>query len=319
MGQTTVSFPGLGIGEFTMNKVAFSVGNIDVHWYGIIITLGIVLAVLYVIWRGKYEGISSDDVLDYTIWTVLIGVIGARLYYVLTTLKNPLTGEWNYHGLRDVIAVWEGGLAIYGGIIGGALAIVLVSIVKKFGKQKLLKMFDMVAPAVMLGQILGRWGNFVNGEAHGYATSENFFLRMGLMEYRKMQYYHPTFLYESMWNLVGFVLINLLYKKKKFDGQVLLMYLAWYGFGRMFIEGLRTDSLMVGPFRISQVIGFLCFAACTSLLVVFLVRARRKTLDTEEYVPAFEKLRGVRFSALRKQKTAESANDDMEDENNATD
>ncbi len=318
MAQTTVSFPGLGIGEFTMNKVAFSIGNIDVHWYGIIITLGIVLAVLYVIWRGKYEGISSDDVLDYTIWTVMSGIVGARLYYVLTTLKNPQTGEWNYHGFRDVIAVWEGGLAIYGGIIAGAAAVVVVSIVKKFGKDKIFKMFDMVAPAVMLGQIIGRWGNFVNGEAHGYATAENFFLRMGLLEYGRMRFYHPTFLYESVWNLAGFVLINVLYKKKKFDGQVLLMYLAWYGFGRMFIEALRTDSLMIGPFRISQVVGFLCFAICTTLLVVFLIRARRKSLDTEDYVPAFEKLRGVRFGA-RKEAASESVTEEKENNNDATD
>ena len=291
MYNTTVSFPGLGIGEFTMSKVAFSIGNLSVHWYGIIITLGIVLAVLYVIWRGKQEGISMDDVLDYTIWTVMSGIVGARLYYVLTTLRDPATGAWNYKSFRDVIAVWEGGLAIYGGIIAGAAAVVVVSVVKKYNKNKILKMFDSVAPAVMMAQAIGRWGNFVNGEAHGYKTAENFFLRMGLMERGRMYFYHPTFLYESLWNVAGFVLINLLYKKKKFDGQILLMYLAWYGFGRMFIEGLRTDSLMVGPFRISQVIGFLCFAVCGTLLAVFLVRAHRRDLDGESYTPAFEKLR----------------------------
>ncbi len=302
MLKTTVSFPGLGIGEFTMNKVAFSIGDVSVHWYGILITLGIVLAVLYVIWRGKQEGISSDDVLDYTIWTVMSGIVGARLYYVLTTLKDPLTGKWNYTSFRDVIAVWEGGLAIYGGIIAGAAAVVVVSIVKKYSKTKVLKMFDAVAPAVMMAQSLGRWGNFVNGEAHGYKTAENFFLRMGIVEYGKVQYYHPTFLYESLWNLVGFVLINLLYKKKKFDGQVLLMYLTWYGFGRMLIEGLRADSLMVGPFRISQVIGFLCFAIGGALLAVCLVRARRRALDGESYTPAFESLRTPTF----RRKTAEN-------------
>ncbi len=295
MAQTTVSFPGLGIGEFTMNKVAFSIGNVSVHWYGIIITLGIVLAVLYVIWRGKQEGISCDDVLDYTIWTVMSGIVGARLYYVLTTLKDPTTGKWNYTSFRDVIAVWEGGLAIYGGIIAGAAAIVVVSIVKKYTRQKIFKMFDAVAPAVMMGQIIGRWGNFVNGEAHGYKTAENFFLRMGIVEYGRVRYYHPTFLYESIWNLAGFVLINLLYKKKKFDGQMLLMYLTWYGFGRMFIEGLRADSLMVGPFRISQVVGFLCFTIGGALLAVCLVRAHRRKLDGEGYAPAFENLRTPTF------------------------
>jgi phosphatidylglycerol:prolipoprotein diacylglycerol transferase len=163
----------------------------------------------------------------------------------------------------------------------------------------MLKVFDMVAPGVMLGQIIGRWGNFVNGEAHGVETSESFFLRMGLMgaadtDYPfRMVYFHPTFLYESLWNLIGFVLINLFYKKKKFDGQIVLMYLAWYGFGRMLIEGLRTDSLYIGVFRISQVVGFLCFAICTALLVYFYIRSRRGELDTEEYVPVYEKLRGI--------------------------
>ena len=116
-----------------------------------------------------------------------------------------------------------------------------------------------------------------------------------------MTYYHPTFLYESLWNLIGFVLINLLYKKKKFDGQILLMYLAWYGFGRMFIEGLRTDSLYIGVFRISQVVGFICFVVCTALLVYFLLRARRGDLDGEEYVSVYDKLMG------RRAKTAEGA------------
>ena len=185
---------------------------------------------------------------------------------MLTTLDQ-------YDSFLDAIAIWNGGIAMYGSIIGGALALIIVSKIKKYDKTKVIKIFDLVAPGVMLGQIIGRWGNFVNGEAHGIETSENFFLRMGLMgaadtNYRyQMTYYHPTFLYESLWNLVGFVLINLLYKKKKFDGQIVLMYLAWYGLGRMFIEGLRTDSLYIGVFRISQVVGFLCFVICTTLLV----------------------------------------------------
>lgn len=306
--KVTIAFPGIGIDAFTVDKIAFSIGNLEVRWYGIILTLGILAGVLYAMYRTRTEGMKAEDILDYAIWTVLIAVLGARIYYVLTTLKDA-NGNWNYDGFLDMIAIWNGGIAIYGAIIGGAVALLLVSKFKKYNKAQVLKVFDMVAPGVMLGQIIGRWGNFINGEAHGVATSESFFLRMGLSgaadipnKYSAvMTYYHPTFLYESLWNLIGFVLINLLYKKKKFDGQILLMYLAWYGFGRMFIEGLRTDSLYIGVFRISQVVGFICFVVCTALLVYFLLRARRGDLDGEEYVSVYDKLMG------RRAKTAEGA------------
>ncbi|MBE6702624.1 MAG: prolipoprotein diacylglyceryl transferase [Ruminococcaceae bacterium] len=299
MNDVIVSFPGFGIGEMTINKVAFSIGNMDVRWYGIIITLGIIAGVGYAMYRSKEEGLKYDDILDYALWVILCAIIGARLYYVLTTLKDA-SGHWNYHSFIDVIAVWEGGLAIYGGVIAGAAAIVVVSLVKKFKKNQVLKVFDVVSPGVMLGQLIGRWGNFFNGEAHGVETSERFFLRMGLRGYgadtpypNRTIFYHPTFLYESLWNLLGFVLINLLYRKKKFDGQIMLMYLAWYGFGRMLIEGLRTDSLYIGVFRVSQVVGFLCFLICTILLVLFLVRAQRAKKDGETYDTVYDKLRGT--------------------------
>ena len=321
MTEVTISFPGIGIGEFTVDKVAFSLSigkfDLDVRWYGIILTLGIIAGVLYTLYRSKHEGISSEDVLDFSIWTVLLAIIGARIYYVLTTLKTD-SGEWNYHSFTDVIAVWEGGIAIYGGIIGGALGIWVVSKIKKYNKTQLLKMTDMVAPGVMLGQIIGRWGNFINGEAHGVETAETFFLRMGLMgaadcKYpNKITYYHPTFLYESLWNLLGFILINYFYKKKKFDGQVLLMYLTWYGFGRMFIEGLRTDSLYIGVFRISQVVGFLCFAICGALLAYLLIRAKRREMDSLAYESLYEKSHS--FSIIR-DRSAESA-EAAEEENN---
>ena len=297
MDTTIASFPGLGIGEMTVNQVAFAVGPIEVRWYGIIITLGMVLGFLYAVWRGKHEGVSFDDLVDFALLTIILAVVGARAYYVLTTL-----GQGYYPSFIDVIAIWEGGIAIYGGIIGGALALIIVSRLKRYDKSKVLKVFDMVAPGVMLGQIVGRWGNFVNGEAHGIQTAENFFLRMGLRYGSTTYFYHPTFLYESLWNLVGFVIINLLYRKKRFDGQVLLMYLAWYGLGRMFIEGLRTDSLYIGVFRISQVVGFLCFVICTALLVHLLLRARRATLDAEDYTTVYDGARRGRRSAAEKER-----------------
>ncbi len=272
---TTVSFPGLGIDEFTVSRVAFSLFGKDIYWYGVIIALGMMVAFVHAYLRTKQEGISADDILDVGIWTILVGVIGARLYYVLTTLD---TG--NYKNLIDVIAVWDGGLAIYGGIIGGASAIAVVCALKKINT---LKAMDTIAPGVMIAQAMGRWGNFFNGEAFGYEVSPDSFLyrfRMGLVsDYtgNTMKYYHPTFLYESVWNIVGFILITCLYRKKRFNGQVTLAYFAWYGFGRMFIEGLRTDSLYVGPFRISQVVGALCFVVGVTLMVIgWVFRSRGK-------------------------------------------
>ncbi|MBQ5332702.1 MAG: prolipoprotein diacylglyceryl transferase, partial [Oscillospiraceae bacterium] len=182
--------------------------------------------------------------------------------------------------------------AIYGGIIAGALTILVICKLKKI---KLTKALDMAAPAVMIGQIVGRWGNFFNGEAFGEEVLESeflYFIRMGLSHGNGVEitsYYHPTFLYESLWNLIGFVIINLLYKKKKFDGQVVLMYVTWYGFGRMLIEGLRTDSLYLGVFRISQIVGFACFVVGAVLLIYNLTKARRADLTQQEYVAAYPK------------------------------
>ena len=277
--STTVSFPGLGIGEFSVDRVAFEIFGKPVYWYGVIIMLGIVAAFVHAIIRSKREGFTPDDVLDMGIFTVLFGVLGARLYYVLTTLDTH-----EYKTLIDVFAVWEGGLAIYGGIIAGCTALVLTAMYKKINP---LKVMDAVGPGVMLAQAIGRWGNFMNGEAFGYEVAEGSALypfRMGLIsDYTHtgnvMHFYHPTFLYESVWNIVGFIIICFLYRKKKFNGQIALMYFAWYGFGRMFIEGLRTDSLYVGPFRISQVVGAVCFVAGVALIIVGTLLAKQGKLD----------------------------------------
>lgn len=288
---TTISFPGIGLDPFTLNKIAISIGPIEVRWYGIFVTLGIALAFAYAAWRGKKsENFIFDDVIDIGLFTVTLGVIGARLYYVLTTLD-----DYNYSSFYKVIAVWEGGLAIYGGIIGGCLGIVIACLIKK---RKWQTAFDMIGPGVLLAQAVGRWGNFFNGEAYGYPiadTTRYFFfntehilpsgegtlfhaLRMGLDRYGATYYYHPTFFYECVWNLCGFALINLLYKHKKFDGQIALMYFTWYGFGRMFIEGFRTDSLYIPgtTLRISQCLGFACFLVGTTLLIVLSILAYKR-------------------------------------------
>lgn len=291
---TNISFPGLGIGEFTLDKIAFSIGSLDIRWYALFITTGILLAFLYAGWRGKKnENVIFDDIIDIGLWTVILGVIGARAYYVLTTLNDP---NHDYDGFIDLIAVWNGGLAIYGGIIGGCLGIVIACLIKKIRWQKA---FDMIGPGVMLAQALGRWGNFFNGEAFGYQIGEQtkyyffnneyllnsgegtFFnlFRMGVSQrnYPIVEYYHPTFLYECVWNLLGFALINLFYKHKKFDGQIALMYFGWYGFGRMFIELLRSDSLYICAHhawytKISVLIGFGFFVGCTAYMIYKLIR-----------------------------------------------
>lgn len=282
--DVVLSFLGLGIENFEVDPVIFSVGPISVRWYGLIITLGMVAAVLYTIYRGKQNGVSLDDVLDIALIIIPAGIIGARLYYVLTTL-----GSRDYSSFLDVIAIWNGGLAIYGGVIGGAVALYFVA---RYKKKNPFTVMDCVIPGVMLAQAMGRWGNFFNGEAFGAVVAESsplYFLRMGVISPMSreifgdnlMHYVHPTFFYESLWNVVGFVLINVFYKKKKFEGEILCWYAVWYGFGRMFIEGLRMDSLMVGPFRISQVIGLLCFLVGVFLIVYFRFKAARKANSTE--------------------------------------
>ena len=307
--MVTVSFPGLGIGEISFNKVAFSLfGTIEVRWYGIIMVTGIILAFLYAYYRSKHEGISFDDLLDYAIFTVISGIVGARLYYVITSGQKYTFGE--------IFAIWNGGIAIYGAIIGGATALLCVSLYKKIKWQKA---FDMVCPGVMIGQIVGRWGNFFNGEAYGESPAADnllYFMRMELRHEGWTNSYicQPTFLYESLWNLVGFLIINALYKKKKYDGQVFLMYITWYGFGRMFIEGLRTDSLMVGTFRISQVVAFLCFVVGFALLVYLGVRAsnRAKLAAAEGEVSTYGEM-------LNEDNKTEEKEDPKEEEKDVSD
>ena len=290
--MTNVSFPGLGINGFSIDPEAIRIGSFSIRWYALFIVTGMILALLYCTLRAKKEGIKVDTMLDFAIFTIPIGIVGARLYYVLFDwIAAIANGEPSpYQSFYDVIAVWEGGLAIYGGIIFGALTILIVAKVKKLSWGSLFKIADTVAPGVMIAQAIGRWGNFCNGEAYGSATylpwrmcSDNFAWSLkskGLIDNETFldmlngtAGVHPTFLYESLWNILGFILINLLYKKKRFDGQIALMYITWYGLGRTFIELLRTDSLTTGgSIRISSLIGLLCFLIGGALLIVFLIK-----------------------------------------------
>lgn len=300
-----ISFPGLGIEPFHVDEVAFTIFGRSVAWYGLLITCGMILAVLYAIHIGKFEGISSDDMIDLAFVIIICGVLGARLYYVIFKWDNyVVTDAQNFlmnivETLRNVIAVWEGGLAIYGGILAGLLTAYIFA---KKRKIKFLKLFDILVPCVLIGQVIGRWGNFINMEAYGAETTLPW--RMGIL-YSFMdtgvatgvwdveKYVHPTFLYESLWNLVALICVLLCYKKKKFDGQMFCSYLIWYGFGRMLIESLRADSLMLGNLRISQGVGFISLILGVVLMVYFAKKFKKEKTETmNDYTPVYAKLNG---------------------------
>lgn len=275
-----LSFPGLGIDEFAVNSVAFTLFGRDVAWYGVIITAGIIMAALYVLYRANQEHISSDDVLDVGIYTVLFSVLGARIFFVVTSLEQYIGRPF-----WKVFAIWEGGLAIYGAIIAGAITILVWC---KLKKRDPLVFYDMIAPAVMIGQLMGRWGNFFNAEAYGSET--DIFCRMGIKQGGEWHYYHPCFFYESFWNFIGLILISLFYKKKKYNGQIVLMYFAWYGFGRMFIEQLRTDSLAIGGnnenavwyLKVSSILGLFFFLVCGGILLYNLIKKTKRPTAFDE-------------------------------------
>ena len=253
---SSIFFPFLGL---EMNPPrTFSLGPLTIHLYGIAIGLGLILAVIYACRRSKDFGLKEDDILDGVLWITPFAIICARIYYVAFSWKdyadNPLS----------VFAIWEGGIAIYGSVIGAVIGVIVLCKVKKL---KIATVLDITLLGFFIGQILGRWGNFFNREAFGAATDS--FFRMGLYNTvtGSWEYYHPTFLYESVWNLVGFILLHFLSKRRKYDGQIALGYCAWYGLGRCFIEGLRVDSLYWGPFRVSQVLaGLTCVAASAIFL-----------------------------------------------------
>ena len=267
---TEISFPSLGL---TLNPPrSIEIGSFSIYYYGILIALGMALAVAYASRRSKEFGIREDDLLDGVLWVTPFAIICARAYYCAFTWEsytaNPIS----------VLDIRSGGLAIYGGVIGAAVGVTVFCRRRKISLPALL---DLCALGFLIGQSIGRWGNFFNREAFGAETAS--FLRMGLMSAYsgKVTYYHPTFLYESLWNAAGFLLLHKLSKKRKFDGQIALSYAAWYGLGRTFIEGLRTDSLYLGPFRVSQL---LAAVSCIAAALVLVLQMRRKHDSEDLYV-----------------------------------
>lgn len=278
-----LSFPGLGL-EFQLNRVAFHLGSWPVYWYGIIIAAGFLLAVLYCSKVSKRFGIKQDDIIDMLFFAVPLSIIGARLYYIAfyPDLYRNADGSLNF---VQMVRIWDGGLAIYGGVIAAVLTLLVFC---KARKIRFLAFADLGVFGLLIGQLVGRWGNFFNVEAYGGLTTlpwrmcsesiANELWGKGLLasqaEYAAILEgtlgVHPTFLYESLWNLVGFLLLILIAKKwRKFDGQMFLSYFAWYGVGRSVIEGLRTDSLyfLNTPIRVSQMFGLVTAVISIVLLI----------------------------------------------------
>ena len=253
-----IVFPALGL---EMDPpLGFSLGALSIRFYGVIIAVGLLLAVYYGLKRSKQFGLKENDILDGVLWIVPFAVICARAYYCIF--------EWDRFADDPISAlyIWKGGLAIYGGVIGAAIGVLVHCRIKKI---KLGAVLDIVALGFLIGQCIGRWGNFMNREAFGSITES--FLRMEITSdiTGVRAAYHPTFLYESLWNLLGFVALHFLSKKRQYDGQIALGYVAWYGLGRTLIEGLRMDSLVWGDFRVSQLLAAVtCFAAATVLVIM---------------------------------------------------
>ncbi len=288
MSLTQVSFPGLGF-EFTVNRVAFTIGDFPVYWYGILIGLGLLLGMMYALSRAKEVGIDGDRMVDVILIGAVAGIIGARLYYVAFTAPGEFTS------IADIIDIRKGGVAFYGTVI---FAVVAALIVCPLRKVKLFPMFDIAAMGFLIGQGIGRWGNYINQEAFGtnttlpwgmtsstvsgYLTANAASLAERGIVADPMLPVHPTFLYESLWCLLGFVLLHFYLNKRKFDGEVALIYVAWNGIARAVIEGLRTDSLYIGQLRVSQVLAIV--GSVAAVAVIILVRSKQKRSGDPEYL-----------------------------------
>ena len=294
-----VQFPGLGL-EFTLDRVALSIGGFNIYWYGVIIAAGMLLALLYAFRNAVDFGIDSDRLVDVVAIGTVMAIVCARVYYVAMA-------PFEYDSIWEMIDIRLGGIAIYGAVIG---AFVFGGLAAKWRKIPLLPLFDLVALGFLIGQGIGRWGNFVNQEAFGtnttlpwgmYSEGTEAYLRsvqVTLPEGMTIDPtlpVHPTFLYESIWCLVGFVVLALYVKHRRFHGQIFLLYAIWYGLGRFWIEGLRTDALLIGNtgLRASQIVAFVSVVAAFLLLVSGLRRSAGKPLIRPTPRPCWRRCRRI--------------------------
>lgn len=236
-----------------MNRTILSIGNFHIYCYSVLIATGIIIGLYLLMKEASKQNISKDTIIDIAFYTIIWGIVGARIYYVIFNIKPYLSNP------ISILYVWEGGLAIYGAIIAGFITLVYQTKKKNIALGKLT---DMIVPSLILAQAIGRWGNFFNQEAHGGIVTLEFLKKIHIPNfiikgmYINGNYYHPTFFYESLWCLLGFILLVIIRRllKNSKDGTLTFIYLIWYGIGRFFIEGLRTDSLYLGIFRISQIV-----------------------------------------------------------------
>lgn len=282
LSKDQIVFPKLNI-DITIDRTAFTIFGIDIQWYGVVIASGLLLAIIFGLSQMKKYGINPDKALDCIIGGIVGGIVGARIYYVAMSWEQ-------YSGdIKSIFNIRGGGLAIYGGIMGALLIGLLVA---KFKKVAILPLLDIVGMGFLIGQGIGRWGNFFNQEAFGSNTTLPWGMSGGTIQAHLKtmiengntslsvtQPVHPCFLYESIWCLLGFVLIFLYSKHRKYDGQLFLMYIAWYSFERSIVEGLRTDSLMIGNLRVSQVLSVVLFV--TSVILLIVIGSKVKRLGTD--------------------------------------
>lgn len=289
--NSPISFPGLGL-TFKIDPVAFTLFGADFYWYGVIIAVGLALAILYAFSQMKRFGIDSNRAVDVIFVGTIAAIVGARLYYVAF--------QWDMFkdDLSSILFTRDGGMAIYGGIIG---ALIFGLLMCKIRKVKMLPMLDITGLGLLIGQAIGRWGNFVNQEAFGgntalpwgmtsktiqnYLTIHQASLQSQGMTIDPTMPVHPCFLYESLWCALGFLLLHLYRKHRKFDGEMFLMYIGWYGFGRFVIEGLRTDSLMLGSIRISQLVALLCVIG--AVVTILIIRSKKKRSNDPDFMPLY--------------------------------
>lgn len=326
LAQNEVVFPKLGI-DLIVNDTAFKIFGIEIKWYGILITAGMLLAMIYGFSQMKKYGIDPDRAIDAVVAGIIGAIIGARVYYVIMDWDS-YAGNW-----KEILNIRNGGLAVYGGIIG---AILFGGIAAKIRKLKLLPMLDITGIGLLLGQGIGRWGNFTNQEAFGYNTNSI----LGMTSQNIQSWIiseqndlnpsesvlamnpeipvHPCFLYESIWCLLGFLLFAIFAKKiKRFDGQIFLMYLVWYGAERFFVEGLRTDSLMIGSIRVSQALSAILVIVSTVLLVAVGGKVKRMGGEYSLYVDTEESKEMIRkYEERIRKNTSDEKNDNNKNSDN---
>lgn len=271
--KNIITFPNMGL-KFTISPVAFSIGNKSVYWYALIILAGFLLGILIASIKCEKRGLTKDNVIDIAIWGIIAGIIGARIYYVIFSY-DEFKGDF-----LSVFRIWEGGLAIYGGIIG---AVISTAIYCKIKKLNILNAFDVCCVGLLLGQAVGRWGNFVNCEVYGRHTYSLF-----CMSINGGTPVHPLFLYESAWSLLGVILLCIFRDKKKRNGQVFCGYVFWYALGRMFLEGMRDKSYVLyiadGLPGVSQILSF-CLVILSVAAFIFLSLRKQPTaqIKAEEH------------------------------------